>query len=750
VCSSDHSVKAGVFVFNKFDENELRGQLSKDNVELLMKAKQLLEDDSDGRTLKDKLPELRQLLFDTQEKLEKTATEIKASENPINETLKKAKELSAEAAKLKEAEQKAADKAFEEAKKTQPSGLVNIEISKPADVPPAAAGPQDTPEDKRRKMQEAISKYIAGLRTAIDTRKKAADAAWAKIAQPANKNNSRSFAADEVEDLYAALAYQEENLAGLRTYVSMQSLENSARVAAANIAAFRAQLETQKGDIKTGIEPLLTEIAGFAAQWKSAHNAYTPLGYHVPEPENVKNLAAWSVYYEGPLKYAEGYLRGTEGLEGRFKAAESAAAAQKNAIYAEAKGFMTSYAAKLQAFKDYKPQVTGQLARISAAAAVKNEILNNLPNDFASEFAYDGKYDLAHLEAKVAAARPAFAEAQKLYAGGSALYQDLFTKYSELSRMSSDPLWSEGANISYMAEDKAHKSEMAGLLKKTAGYSPDLTGTEGWQHDMNAGADLMFGAEEALTYLKAQSARLAGVYSKALTGFKANTAKDLSYLSALDDEKYGAAVEELFAPVQKAEEEKQRIIEEVRKAPLFGGAKLFERTGFWTVQAGAKRDELEKAAASFWGSPAGKAISDARRGAEIQAAADKRDPGAAAVRKLYEDFARAYESRDAARVMAFVAEDWTAGDGTSASDLDEQFRNIFRVYDEIKVTISGLNVVNDAPGLYTASYNMEIRSRIYKKNIKREETSSVNERLTVENGKPRIKKTEAGGYWTVK
>ena len=117
---------------------------------------------------------------------------------------------------------------------------------------------------------------------------------------------------------------------------------------------------------------------------------------------------------------------------------------------------------------------------------------------------------------------------------------------------------------------------------------------------------------------------------------------------------------------------------------------------------------------------------------------------------MYDGFREAYESRSASRVMSFISDDWTAGDGTTASDLDEQFTRIFRLFDEIKAEITGLQIVNDGNGMYTASYNMTIKSRIYKKNIKRGEDSSVYEHVEVSGDSTKIKKSEAGGYWNVK
>ncbi|MBI5743047.1 MAG: hypothetical protein HY952_00710 [Elusimicrobia bacterium] len=743
------AVKAGTFVFNKVDENELSGQLSKDNIDVLLKAKNLLEDESDGRTLREKLPELRQMVFDMQDKLDKTAVEIKAADQNIQNVLGQAAPLLALAAKLKEEEKKSGEKAADLAKKTQPAGLVNTEISKPAAVPPPAAGPKDTPQEARLKMQAAIDKYVAGLRSGINAEQKAAEAAWASVTKP-ETSGTRYFVADEIEDLFASLTNLEDSLGGTRTYGNMQSVEQSADAMARRIGKLRAQLESQRSDIRSRIEPIMTNLSGYAAQWRSVYNTYKPQGYYVSEPDNVKGMTAWTTYYENPLKYAEGYLKATDGLEARFRGVQNNAAGQKDAIYTEASELMASYLAKAQAFKDYKPQVTGQLEKITAAAAKKNEVLNALPNDFVNEFAYDGKYDLKDLEAKVAAARPAFSELSKLYAGGTVLAQDLAARAAELSRLASSPLRDEAGYIAYSAENKAHKAAMAAILKRSEEYSSYSLSADGWYDGSETAANLMFGAEEALKYLKGQSDKLAAAYGKAATGVKANAARDLTYLETLDAVKYGEEMQKLFEPSQRAEEEKNAIIGEVKKAALFGSPGLLERTGFWTVQAGAKRDELEKATAAFWGSAKGKALSEARRVKELGDAQNKRDPGLAIVKKMYEDFAKAYESRNAARVMSFISDSWSAGDGTAASDLDEQFRNIFRVYDEITVAITGLNIVNDGPGRYTAAYDMDIRSRIYKKNIKREEKSSVYEHVAVEGGAARITKTESGGYWDIK
>ena len=742
------AVKAGVFIFNNYDQNELQGQLSKDNMDLLLKAKRLLEDDSDGRTLKDKLPELRQLLFEADDRLEKTAAAIAASDKLIEETKAKAGKLYLEAQRLKEQERKEDEKRAAEAKAAKDKEIPAPQVSKPAAVPQPAPEPRESAEDKRRRMQEAINKYIAALGASIERSQKAADAAWKDIAAKPRDSGTRYYVSSEIQDLYAGLTYGEENLGTSRTYSSLQGVELSAENSAKAIEAQRLALETQRSEIKGKIEPIISDIAGYIGQWRSAISQYKPLGYYVPEAPDLETMTVWSAYFEMPLRYAEGYLKGTDGLAGKYKTLAAKARGLKDGIYAEAAEFLAGYASKLQSYKDYKPQVTGQLEKLTTASAKHYEVLNNLGPRFTQEFAYDGKYDLANLEAALAAAKPAFSEAQKLNAAGALLYRDLFGRWQELAQMGSSQLLSEADTIAYSAENAGHKQAMASALKALQGYSPDLKGTEGWEEARDAGADTIFEAAAALRYLKAQEARLLKAYSMGISAFKANTAGDLSGLGALPDDQYGAAIEKLFAPVQRAEEEKNAVLQEVRKAEFWGG-KPWERTGFWTAQARKKSEDLEQATGAFWTGPQGKALSDARRAREVQQAADSRDPGAALVRKLYEDFARAYSSRDAARVLALVSPDWGAGDGTTVSELEEQLRAVFRLNDEVTATVSGLNVVNDSPGRYTAYYTLNIKSRIYKKNIKREETSSVSEKVVVEGNKARILKTDSGGYWEV-
>jgi len=121
-----------------------------------------------------------------------------------------------------------------------------------------------------------------------------------------------------------------------------------------------------------------------------------------------------------------------------------------------------------------------------------------------------------------------------------------------------------------------------------------------------------------------------------------------------------------------------------------------------------------------------------------------------AVQAFYDKFKTAYEGRNAPAVMALISPDWSAGaEGVELTDLDENLRTNFRLYDEIRFAISGLKVTRQGKAL-EACYDTVITSRIFKRNLKHEEKSSVCDQLKEEGGKLKITRTLSGRYWYVK
>ncbi len=137
-------------------------------------------------------------------------------------------------------------------------------------------------------------------------------------------------------------------------------------------------------------------------------------------------------------------------------------------------------------------------------------------------------------------------------------------------------------------------------------------------------------------------------------------------------------------------------------------------------------------------------------GASPGAASGQAGPGEAEVREFYDKFRAAYEAKNAAQVMALISPDWGAGgDDTTFEDLEENLRNNFRLYDEIRFSVSGLKVTQQGSALQ-ACYDTVITSRIFKRNLKHEEKAAVCDELKEEGGRLRIARTLSGRYWYVK
>lgn len=117
---------------------------------------------------------------------------------------------------------------------------------------------------------------------------------------------------------------------------------------------------------------------------------------------------------------------------------------------------------------------------------------------------------------------------------------------------------------------------------------------------------------------------------------------------------------------------------------------------------------------------------------------------------FYEKFRSAYEARSTAQVMALISQDWTAaGEDTSITDLEENLRTNFRLYDEIRFSVSGLRVTSQG-NAHQACYDTVITSRIFKRNLKHEEKAAVCDELREEGGRLKITRTLSGRYWYVK
>jgi hypothetical protein len=120
------------------------------------------------------------------------------------------------------------------------------------------------------------------------------------------------------------------------------------------------------------------------------------------------------------------------------------------------------------------------------------------------------------------------------------------------------------------------------------------------------------------------------------------------------------------------------------------------------------------------------------------------------IKAFYDKFKSAYESKNDSQVMSFISDEWSAGDGTTLSDLQENLRNSFSVFNEIRYNISNLNIEKLPDGNYKVTYDVTITGRIYENNIKHEEKSLVSEIVVIDkSGKVKIFKTLSGRFWYI-
>jgi hypothetical protein len=121
--------------------------------------------------------------------------------------------------------------------------------------------------------------------------------------------------------------------------------------------------------------------------------------------------------------------------------------------------------------------------------------------------------------------------------------------------------------------------------------------------------------------------------------------------------------------------------------------------------------------------------------------------GDAAVRKLYQDFAEAYQTKALGRLTRFLANDWKAADGADLTDLEDILANSFRVFDRIQFSITNLSIQPINAGRFQASYTVTIIGTIHAMNMKHQESSNVEDTVVMTPEGARIQSTRGGRLW---
>jgi len=119
------------------------------------------------------------------------------------------------------------------------------------------------------------------------------------------------------------------------------------------------------------------------------------------------------------------------------------------------------------------------------------------------------------------------------------------------------------------------------------------------------------------------------------------------------------------------------------------------------------------------------------------------------IKDFYAQFKQAYETKNDSLLMSFISDSWEAGDGTTPDDLQPNFARIFRIFNEISFDIKNLEVKKIDENKYIANYELTITGRIFSRNLRHEEKSSISEELSLQSGKPKIIKTLSGSFWKI-
>ena len=120
----------------------------------------------------------------------------------------------------------------------------------------------------------------------------------------------------------------------------------------------------------------------------------------------------------------------------------------------------------------------------------------------------------------------------------------------------------------------------------------------------------------------------------------------------------------------------------------------------------------------------------------------------AEIQDFYVQFKEAYEAKNDAQLMSLLSDGWEAGDGTTLFDVESYFRNMFTVFDDIRVEIRNLRAETAGGNRFRVSYDLEITGRVFADDLKHQEQSSVVEEVEVfDNGRIRIVRTPQGRFW---
>ena len=776
VNSASDTVRVGIYTVNKVPLDELGGGLSSENIERLRKLKDLIEDDTTGKLLKDKLRYVQKELVAEGESIDKTDLQLARLSGDLLQAKSRADLLESQSDTLRTRDAKnfkEQARKLKALKNTSPAPEIR---GKAPGMPPPLYDPKDTPQEKKRKFQEAIDKYTAALQEKVRNGERAAADTYGAIGGTPDYSDLEY----NLNGYYSELGELEEKLESADTYLRNYAIQKDADSQLSRMESERAKYQSAKENIQTKVGTVLKEqIYEPLAEWEFMYSSYTAQGFRVPAPPYHKTeIRAWKEYYSRPITYIDNLLSGTDELQSNLKDISSRARAAKDAAFSDAKKLTASYMTQFKDFTEYRKDLAARLEELKAQASAASGGIIRLPSDFQEEFSPNGKGDLSDLRAKLNAAKLDFARLIKLTFEAAKLHDEAVARNSALSVIGGDRLIQEARSILYSGEPSQQKVMKDLGLANSAGrlLEPGLEGLEQYKEIDSArlkASDMIFGGEDALRFLTGANDRMLAVVSKAEYYLNANLSEDLYYLEKAKPQKYAEEIARIFKPAYEVDDKLREIRDELRSVPFFepseelkprqlkfisspwgpmldGRTPLFWQTDFSTRELLQKKAELLKISADFWNGPAGRGISQARKTSDMPQSPEPRDQDTAAIKKMYDDFKKAFEDRNAAKMISLYSSDWSAGDGSAYNDLGAQFLRIFKLFDDINLDITGLRVQDAGNGVYAASYDIAISGKIYKTNTASRQNSSIREYLEIAEKEVRIKKTESGNYWSLK
>lgn len=737
---------SGVFIFNKADENQIKSQVSKESAQIFKRVQDILN--NPDTSYRDKAREIFQLTLEMEEKVDTKQNQIKGIANLLEEKNKKIEELKKIAQKLKEDEKKKEEETKKEIKQVEYKPNITAQPKTPQIT--AQTNPNDSSEEKRKKMQEAIDKYVNSLSINIskDDGKICNELRTIKAQIDAKGYDPKSY--------WENLDYLKAQLDTADTYAKAESVEIESKNMYESLVKQKKDYQRTKEEIKNKIEPVVKNIVENIELWKNIYSKYTSLGYYVSKPQNIDELFGYNTCYIKEMSNIETFLSSTNGLEGFFSTVESDARTRKNTIYKMVLDYAKKLESKIEDFKSKKPIYEKEISDIFQKTSNDVDKISSLRHQIKIEFSFNGSKSLKNLNSKVSEASTIYSNIAQKYLEIAQKYNEITKLPSEIYEMKSTPLYSEMSYISYQAQDQSHKNTMLPIYKKIQDTEISLNlGYYNFDETMDILSKNIISAKKALEYLETQKNKIVQIYSNSISEFKQSSQRDFSSFYT-NPKKLSEEISKLDLIYDKANQKENEIISEIVSKKFFAELGEDEPTlkgiGFNEIDIEKKRAELQKTISEFWSSPKGMEIKmilpSSQNNALPSQAVDTIKNNY--IKKLYDDLKSGYETKSISKIISLLDSSWASPEGEGIEELREHLTNIFKVFNEIKFNITNLQVNQNPDGTFTAHYSLEMISKIYSKNIKRVENSTVSEKIKIEDGKAKIIKTETGNYWLIK